>query len=96
MKIVLLTVVAVSVFLTAQTQQPNPIVTAFPSLNIPSGARVLAMGDCGVAVAEGPEALYYNASRTAFAQHPQIRKHRARRTEWPWLRRDLDAHGAAA
>lgn len=51
------------------SQKINPIITAFPSLRIAPSSRGFAMGDAGIAAASGNEALYYNASRTAFTQN---------------------------
>ena len=62
-------------------QTLNPIITAFPSLRIPSSSRGLAMGDCGVASAEDNQQLNYNAAKTAFTQY----YHRFSINYSPWL-----------
>jgi hypothetical protein len=53
----------------ATAQQPNPIITAFPSLRIANSSRGLAMGDCGIASAIDNQQLFYNAAKTAFMQN---------------------------
>ena len=44
-------------------------VTTFPSLTIPASSRGLGMGDVGIASATENQALWYNASKTAFAEN---------------------------
>ncbi|MES2329650.1 MAG: type IX secretion system outer membrane channel protein PorV [Bacteroidota bacterium] len=63
------------------SQELNPIITAFPSLRIPTGSRGLGMGDCGVASANGNQQLYYNIAKSAFTQH----FHQVSASYTPWL-----------
>lgn len=65
----------------ATAQSPNPIITAFPSLRIPSSSRGLAMGDCGTAGATSNDQLYYNAAKIAFTQY----FHQVGISYTPWL-----------
>jgi hypothetical protein len=62
-------------------QQPNPIITAFPSLKIPVGSRGLSMGGTGIASANENEQLFYNAAKTAFTQN----FHQVSVNYMPWL-----------
>lgn len=65
----------------ASAQEPNPIITAFPSLKIPASSRGLAMGDCGIASATENQQLYYNAAKSAFTKN----FHQASVSYTPWL-----------
>ena len=65
MKIILFLLLPCS--LLAQTMRP--IITAFPSLSIPTSSRGLSMGDCGVASAIENQQLYYNPSKIAFTKN---------------------------
>ena len=62
-------------------QEPNPIITAFPSLRIANSSRGLAMGDCGIASATDNQQLFYNVAKTAFMQN----FHQLSVTYTPWL-----------
>ena len=62
-------------------QEPNPIITAFPSLRIANSSRGLAMGDCGIASATDNQQLFYNAAKTAFMQN----FHQLSVSYTPWL-----------
>jgi len=44
-------------------------VTTFPSLTIPASSRGLGMGNVGIASATENQALWYNVSKTAFAEN---------------------------
>jgi hypothetical protein len=59
----------------------SPIITAFPSLRIPSSSRGLSMGDCGVASAEGNQQLWYNQAKTAFTHN----SHQLGVSYTPWM-----------
>jgi hypothetical protein len=76
MKMLLLLLVA-PCFLFAQ----DPMITAFPSLRIPTSSRGLAMGDNGIAAAVGNQQLYHNVAKAAFSQN----FHQASVSYLPWL-----------
>lgn len=59
----------------------SPVITAFPSLRIPSSSRGLAMGDNGIASATENQTLYYNAAKSAFTQN----FHQVSVNYTPWL-----------
>lgn len=63
------------------SQDPNPIITAFPSLRIANSSRGLAMGDCGIASATDNQQLFYNPAKTAFTQN----FHQLGISYTPWL-----------
>lgn len=56
--------------------------TAFPSLQIPSSSRGLAMGNTGIASATENQQLFYNVAKTAFLQN----FHQASASYIPWMR----------
>ena len=62
-------------------QTLDPVVTTFPSLQIPSSSRGLAMGDCGIASAIENQQLGYNAAKSAFIQN----FHQVAANYTPWL-----------
>ncbi|NCI51314.1 PorV/PorQ family protein [Sediminibacterium roseum] len=74
----LLVIVFLPVFVFAQ----SAVITAFPSLQIPTSSRGLAMGSTGIASATENQQLFYNAAKTAFLQN----FHQASVSYVPWMR----------
>ena len=68
-------------FLHSDAQEPNPIITAFPSLKISASSRGLGMGNCGIASADDNQQLFYNVAKSAFTTY----QHKASVTYSPYL-----------
>ncbi len=62
-------------------QTVKPTVSSFPSLTVRSAGRGMAMGDNGIAIAEGTESLLYNPAITAFTHY----QHQLSFRYMPWL-----------
>lgn len=62
-------------------QTPDPVITAFPTLNIPVSARGFGMGTTGIAAATENQQLFYNVAKSAFTQN----FHQASVSYMPWL-----------
>jgi hypothetical protein len=60
----------------------SPVITAFPSLQVPGSSRGLAMGNTGVASSQENQQLYYNAAKSAFLQN----FHQVSVSYTPWMR----------
>lgn len=58
-----------------------PVITAFPSLQIPASSRGFAMGDVGIASAKENQQLWYNVAKSAFTQN----FHQVSVSYTPWL-----------